>query len=1147
MARAKKRIAPGEGIASLLREAGQRAKQAAEQRQLDQAEEQEEVFDSDGVLIPDEIVPFKPRIFNVLEYIEQPWGLGMKLFPAQRFLVKLYYYLPLEDKEPTIELRDMFASKVLYHFTEKEYLHYLYNEGRCNIGEQDHERRELVLAIGRRAGKCIKGDTLVNTDLGLVEIGSLGDSKGQEYQPLQLKVSQEAGRQTASAYFYNGGERHTVCIRSRCGFEVEGTPNHRVKILGGDGCIQWKFLGDIQSGDVVGINRSSNLWASKMVFLGDLGVDIPKGNKSVSFPSFFDEVWATLLGVLVGDGTWVRTNSLEVTVGPYSEWLTQVQDIFRSSVGEATTVRSRQAYRVQFFSKPMRVFFARLGFKIDVNSDNKRIPWVVFRSPKKIVAAFLKGLFETDGSAERGGRIISFSTASGGLAKDAQLLLLNFGIVSRVKPRVNPKNKRTYYQLNLLGAESVRIFAEQIGFISDRKNSIFYTHLQKGDLGNKSGTESIPNQRLWCIRLLESVPKNNGNANCGKLGWRRSVLRAALGNVVKNSKENLTYPRLKIVLKVAHEVGADPSIISHFQNLMAANYFFDEVVSSTPGKAKVYDLTVPDGESFVANGFTNHNTTLSGVFASYEVYRLLNLQNPQEYYGLPNGNRIQIISVATDKDQASILFNEVTTHLAKCDYFKPFVANNTLSHITFRTPYDLEKYGPTARHQNGKFVSFNGKATMRVTFKSCVAKGLRGSGNVVVILDEMAHFQNKGQSSAKDIYDAVTPSTAAFSPKTLDEHGQLMPIKRRDGTTYPVESRIISISSPLNKSGKFFDLYHLAMTKGPGSENMLAIQAPTWEVNPTLPSSYYRQKYHSDPAVFMTEHGAQFSDRVRGWIEREADLVECLDMDWRPILMGIPRYPYQMGIDIGLIGDGTSVSITTEMQGKVVLAYQEYWQAGVDWRESNPHLGSNFSTEYCKTLGDIDRLDFDEISEWIYKLTKKFYITDGIFDRWNGIPLEQALIKKGLTQFKSEYFQRDLASRIYQNTKMLMFDKSLVLFDFPKPDGPKHSAFVEELLNLQAQTTSKNIVIVAAPQTAGAHDDRSDSYVRAVWLTSERMRTQAHVYGNSSGLPYSGGARMTPGRYQMMRARNHGGFSERTVPRNLGIRGRLAQVRMRTR
>lgn len=568
-------------------------------------------------------------------------------------------------------------------------------------------------------------------------------------------------------------------------------------------------------------------------------------------------------------------------------------------------------------------------------------------------------------------------------------------------------------------------------------------------------------------------------------------------------------------------------VLYHFTETEYLKFLFEE------GRCNIGIQDHERRELVLAIGRRAGKTTLSGIFASYEVYRLLNLYHPQGYYGLPPGNRIQIISVATDKDQAGLLFSEVTAHLARCDYFKPYLASNTLSDIKFRTPHDIDKFGVVQRFQDGKFQSLNGKATLRVTFKSCVAKGLRGSGNVVVILDEMAHFQNEGQSSAKDIYDAVTPSTAAFSPKNPNDPTQ--PVG-------PVESRIIAISSPLNKTGKFYELFHLAMSKGPGSENLLAIQAPTWEVNPTIAPSYYRQKYHADPAVFMTEHGAQFSDRVRGWIEREQDLMECVDENHRPVLYGPPRVPHQMGIDIGLMGDGTAFAITFVEGDRIVLAYHELWVAGKDWRECNPHLGA-YSCPYARTLANADRLDFDEIGEWIFQLSKRFYITDGLFDRWNGIPLEQALIKRGLKQFKSEFFPRAATSKMYQAIKMLMLDRKLVFYDYPVPPkgaALRHSPFISELLTLQAEQMSQNVIIVGAPDQTGYHDDQSDAYIRAAWLSQERLTNTKMVYG--SRVKDHDGPIVTAasvGRYQLQRARAHGGHgTERMIPKNLGLRMR---------
>jgi hypothetical protein len=558
------------------------------------------------------------------------------------------------------------------------------------------------------------------------------------------------------------------------------------------------------------------------------------------------------------------------------------------------------------------------------------------------------------------------------------------------------------------------------------------------------------------------------------------------------------------------------------------SYLFKE------GRCNIGEQDHDRRELVLAIGRRAGKTTLSGIFASYEVYRLLNLYNPQAYYGLPNGNRIQIISVATDKDQAGLLFNEVTSHLAKCDYFAPYVANNTLSHVNFRTPYDIEKFGPNFRQENGKFVSFNGKATLRVTFKSCIAKGLRGAGNIVIILDEVAHFQDKGLSSAKEIYDAVTPSSAAFSRK---DQASGRPAIDDLGREAPVESRIVLISSPLGKSGKFFEKFDLAMRGGEGGENILAIQAPTWEINPTVPSDYYKEKYHADPNTFMTEHGARFSDHVSSWMERESDLVACVDTDRRPVTRPVPKQPHQMGIDVGLVDDGTGIAITHADKNQIILDYHEVWYAGEDWRESNPHLHGDYTTEYAKSLATVERLDFDEITHWIVTLCKRFNITAGLFDRWNGIPLEQSLHKRGLKQFRAEFFTRDMSSKIYQSAKTFIYDERVRLYDYPVPDRAKegktrHSPLIAELLSLQAKQISKNIVLVEAPQIRGVHDDMSDALMRAIWLSTEVLLNQKHTAYGGLYVPHVTTA-MDHQRYQMARARKHGGFGDRTIPGRL--------------
>jgi intein/homing endonuclease len=1077
----------------------------------------------------------KPKIFNVLEYIEQPWGLNMTLFPAQKFLVKLYYNLELDDFLPEdpnlrIQIPDMFNTKILYELTEKEYLSYLHNEGRCNIGEQDHDRRELVLAIGRRAGKCNREGTLVLTDRGIFPIEELGIASEEEFSELEIGVAQEGSAKSRSSHFYNGGVKPTYTLKTKSGYEIGGTANHRVRVMTAEGVVDWRYLDEIRPGDFLAIHRGTDLWASEQLDTKPFHND--RGRKDLVFPDQLDEAWGNLLGYLVGDGSWGHTQGVAVTVEHDETWL-YLRDLFDRLFGSCRVQkdkRTKNTGRLEFPSVGMRQFLHDLGWSWGCGRYDKRVPWSILRSPKSVVCAFLRGLFETDGSAEGGGRHITLSTASFELASDVQVLLLNLGIVSNVARKWNPETERYYAILSLKGVRSRRIFAELVGFDSNKKQRPLQAALKNAQEG-KSDTESIPHQYSHIRELLEAVPKRNPAR--GEKGWGRSHLRKAFGNTCKpSSGEDLSYSRLDKALSVAIDLGASEAA-SHFRELVELDYFYDPVQSIERGEHQVYDLTVPEGESFVANGVVNHNTTLSGIFASYEVYRLLNLYNPQEYYGLPNGNRIQVISVATDKEQAGLLFGEVTTHLAKCDYFKQYIANNTLSHVNFRTPYDIEKFGPNVHHENGKFVSLNGKASLRVTFKSCIAKGLRGSGNIVIILDEVAHFQDKGNSSADEIYAAVTPSSAAFSRKDSDTGRPA--VDKETGDIAPVESRIILISSPLGRSGLFFKKFSTAMHGGPAAANILAIQAPTWEINPTIPSSYYKEKYHDDPVVFATEHGARFSDQAKGWLERKKDLEACIDVGRRPTIRPTPRKPYQMGIDVGLVEDGTAVSITHAESDYISLDYHEVWYAGVDWKETNPHLHGEYTTGYAKTLETVERLDFGEIANWIEALAKRFHITAGLFDQWNGIPLEQALHKKGLKQFRSEFFTRDQNSKIYQAAKSFILNGSLRLYDYPIPERAKegqdrHSSLITELLSLEARKLSKNIVLVQAPQVRGNHDDLSDSLVRATWLSMNILVNQKHVAGGGLHLPRAS-ASMTSERYQRIRDRQRGYIGDRRVPR----------------
>src|SRR5262245_61596540 len=126
-----------------------------------------------------------------------------------------------------------------------------------------HAMREndLILCIGPAGtGKCVAAGTLVLTENGLLPIEELAlNTAPGEYQERQILVFGLDGP-TRTSHVYNGGISPTVQIRTRHGFELEGTPEHPVLSISDQGIPQWVQLGDLQPGQFVALARDTNLF-----------------------------------------------------------------------------------------------------------------------------------------------------------------------------------------------------------------------------------------------------------------------------------------------------------------------------------------------------------------------------------------------------------------------------------------------------------------------------------------------------------------------------------------------------------------------------------------------------------------------------------------------------------------------------------------------------------------------------------------------------------------------------------------------------------------------------------------------------------------------------------------------------------------------
>jgi len=104
---------------------------------------------------------FKP--LTILEFATSSSGLNLKLFPAQIFIFKVFYGIPLSNSkaENKITIKDNFNEHILYEFSEVEFFEFLYQEGRINLSPTEWQEMveleetidEIVFIIGRRGSK----------------------------------------------------------------------------------------------------------------------------------------------------------------------------------------------------------------------------------------------------------------------------------------------------------------------------------------------------------------------------------------------------------------------------------------------------------------------------------------------------------------------------------------------------------------------------------------------------------------------------------------------------------------------------------------------------------------------------------------------------------------------------------------------------------------------------------------------------------------------------------------------------------------------------------------------------------------------------------------------------------------------------------
>jgi intein/homing endonuclease len=1014
------------------------------------------------------LTPDSGETADIITFVESPWGLNFQTMrPVQKFILKGFYGVPLDDTEKVIRVPNLTNDKTLFYCTEQRFLQWLYDEGLCNTNELEGKTfRELILACGRRGGKCRSSEDVIVTTAGSMTFGELLARQHERIGILTYDTETLQRRVTYDYEIWSNGVKECGRIRTKMGKEEVSSWNHPY-LVWRDIWAKPEFvrLNEVQKGDRIAVSNELPLF----------GCDGPGLGK------------AKLLGYLQGDcGT---THNVVLTTASDKQL-----DDFKALIADEFpeyTVRNKgkssHRYSYEVVKKrgkfgpqvnDVKEWLKREGC-FGKKAVDKSVPDCILKASKAETAAFLSRLFACDGWAtveseltvghSRSKATVGFCSASKDFIDGVQHLLLKFGIHSSSRYKASKCDGKVFdaWVLEMSSVDDVLVFASQIG-IFDKEDALQQVVEVLESVTPKRHLCTLP-KGIW--KHVEAVQSQNGLNNM-----------QLVGAVSRNDNERLRKqysPGRDKVDRYGDNVGDD-----FLRDMSSSDVLWDVVESvEQEGWLDTVDLCVHNTH-IIGGSLVSHNSTLAAIISCYETYKLLKLMDPVAYYGFPPDTPIMVTNVAPSDEVARVTFDMILGFFRNCPYLRDRSINETQNYFNVKTDADLS------------IERFKEHATIVVRANGSSSSTLRGKNNIVLIFDELAHFiDNNGRFSGTSVWQALTPSRASFK-----------------GT-----GRIVAISSPYAKYGIFYDRYNQSFQE---TDHVLMFQMHSALMNPDIDPIDLKSDMRRNKSQFTCEYGAEFSDSIVAWIEEPERFKRCVSKERKTgPSRGVNGVLYFMGVDVGFKNDGTAVAIVhrDEATKKITLDYADVWFSGSSdvWDfEDGLYSGcGRYSYDSLLRLNDIVR-EIEEAHKW-------FPIKSGWFDQNNGYSLMEILHTHKMTQFHMENVTDVMNSAIYNLLTTLYLDGLLDLWD--------HPILVPELLLLEAERRSKNRVLVRAPNKRGAHDDLSDAYARAVWECYHHYKEQGNKVTSLVGrggiiVSSKNSSAVNPTAFRRKRRKMHGDY-----------------------
>jgi len=470
------------------------------------------------------------------------------------------------------------------------------------------ENNFCIVTASRGGAKCIDENEEVLTERGIIKIKDtiIGD-----------RIQAINGVQTILNKWENPLE-DGFTVKSYHGMEFTGKIGHKVYTFDALNCsFEYKNIEDLKIGDTLAVRKGPNVWGNQSILDGFKKINNHYAIKDIVLTENAELYY--LLGLILGDGC-IRSdnNNLVAITSEDTEILEFIERKFREICPHSSIIKSHKggnkASEVRIYNKTLVEFLAHVGFNPRAYAHEKTIPHKIKQASKEYVGAFLSGLYDTDGTLQYGINeaktnskkiAIDICSSSRILIREVQSLLLNFGILSKVRRcHVGQRgfiimgktcNTHDAYTVSFGNYENAKIFYQNIGFRLSRKQTLLTQYLSNKILSTNYDSN--------LIKGLGQYIKNKYKTGCIKCdGYERKIrLHSSI------SPERLGFLRERAQI-------LDESDRQKFGHIIDNNFAFTTITDIVPTQTRTIDITVDKEECYWSSGFIHHNSFTISIF-----------------------------------------------------------------------------------------------------------------------------------------------------------------------------------------------------------------------------------------------------------------------------------------------------------------------------------------------------------------------------------------------------------------------------------------------------------------------------------------------------------------------------------------------------